>query len=141
MSAKESFCCVELHASVDDCLREIEEIKVPLTGPSETLAAEAPCLFGRLKHHIIRLRRGRGEDWPFFRQAIEQHRDCILEHLNSRWLISIVDTWADYGNPIERRNAMCLSPICNWEKLALSESCLTETLTGTAASAPSTVPR
>ena len=134
MGTKETFCRVELHASVEDCLRDLNEIKVPLGGAPDTLESEIPCLFSRLKHHIIRLRRGRGEDWPFFRQEVEQHRESILENLSSRWLISIIDTWVDYGSPIERRNAMCLSLICTWEKLALSERCLTETLTGTAAS-------
>ncbi len=87
---------------------------------SQELGDAVHCIFSRLKHRIIRLRRRSHDDWPYFVGEIEQHLEDLCSCLNTRWLVSICDTYADFGSPVEKGNAMCISLIANWEKLALT---------------------
>ena len=57
------------------------------------------------------------ENWPEFRNVVEKNIDRICEELDTRWLVSICDTYVDFGDPIEKRNAMLTVQISNFEKL------------------------
>ena len=37
--------------------------------------------------------------------------DSFIDQLSSRWLVSVTDTVADYGSPIERANAILISSV------------------------------
>lgn len=56
----------------------------------------------------LRNRRDIGTHWPRLQQLIGENQAQVLR-LSSRWLVSICDTYADYGDPIERRNALMIS--------------------------------
>lgn len=51
------------------------------------------------------------------RNVVEKNIDRICEELDTRWLVSICDTYADFGDPIEKRNAMLIVQVANFEKL------------------------
>lgn len=54
------------------------------------------------------------------RHAVEAYTDEICKQLNARWLVSICDTYADFGTEIEKRNAFLISMLVNFEKVAQS---------------------
>lgn len=45
-------------------------------------------------------------DVPAFRKLWRDHRGELIEALNSRWLISALDTFADHGTHVQRALAM-----------------------------------
>lgn len=57
-------------------------------------------------------------NWRKLHEIIETNIHDICKTLNTRWLISICDTYIDYGSAIESRNAMMIVLIVNMEKLA-----------------------
>jgi len=57
------------------------------------------------------------ENWPEFRNVVEKNIDQICEELDTRWLVSICDTYVDFGDSNEKRNAMFIVLIANLEKL------------------------
>ncbi len=76
-------------------------------------------LFKEIKSLIILLRRQKETDtvWPRFNGLVNDKIDQICSNFDTRWLVSIADTYADYGTPIEQRNAMFVSIVVNFEKL------------------------
>ncbi len=76
-------------------------------------------LFKEIKSLIILLRRQKETDiiWPRFNTLINDKIDQICSNFDTRWLVSIADTFADYGTPIEQRNAIFISIVVNFEKL------------------------
>lgn len=83
-------------------------------------AIESPA--DRLWSLVPRLRRGIETEatWRDFRRCLEEHEAELLATLNTRQLVSVCDTFADYGDPIERRNAMLAAVVVNMEKVAQS---------------------
>lgn len=71
------------------------------------------------KKLIVALRRKKNPEtnWPIFKKFTKKNINIICEDFDTRWLVSIADTYADYGNEIEKRNAMYISLIANFEKL------------------------
>lgn len=65
--------------------------------------------------YIISARRGVDVGAEFV-SLVEQNLDTVLT-LNSRWLISVIDTYADQGTEIERSNATTVSLQFNQIKL------------------------
>ncbi len=114
-------CSVQEHRARSDCLGALDSIRVPSHMPPAALVISVPCLFARLKHRIIRLRRHTHDDWRHFQEEFEGKLDYFLDNLDTRWLVAVCDTYADYGLPSERRNAMLISLLCNWEKQALTQ--------------------
>ena len=87
--------------------------------------AGAPLLCWLCAREIIAIRR---ELDPVSRMATLRYlfetpafREVLLEHLNTRWLIAVCDTFADYGEGGERPAAVCLSTLINLTKLAETE--------------------
>jgi hypothetical protein len=117
---KGPYCLREDHATISDCLASLEfDISdQELALESTQMDALQTCMFRRVKVYIVRLRRERSADWPFFKREVEGNIDLLCRALNTRWLISIMDTYADYGDSIERRDAMLVSLMVTWEKLA-----------------------
>ncbi|HSH96052.1 MAG TPA: hypothetical protein VK968_18035 [Roseimicrobium sp.] len=72
---------------------------------------------------IVRLRRGVDPqlDWNVFIQLIADYEEVLYKNLNLRWLISICDTYADYGDQNEQLAGVCLSSFVNLIKLSETE--------------------
>lgn len=70
----------------------------------------------------VYLRRNKYPEATFccLRQLVQGNIKLVLNQLNSRWLVSICDSYADFGKPIEARNALLISTFLNWERLAAS---------------------
>jgi hypothetical protein len=69
----------------------------------------------RVKH----LRRNHDVDaWEKFRTWIERDPELICKNINTRWMVSILDTYADYGTDIERACAMIAVSFTNSVKLS-----------------------
>lgn len=111
-------CSHPNHRSLSDCLDALEHTKEEL--PSLVDIFAHLCLLERIKLHIIRLRRGHGGDFTAFDTLVQQHLDFLCRNLSSRWLISILDSYADNGNEAERTAAMLAVSLFNWEKLGLT---------------------
>jgi hypothetical protein len=76
-------------------------------------------ILAEIKPLIINLRRKKDtvKNWEIFKSIVFTKIDQICLELDTRWLVSIADTFADYGNDIEKRNAMFISVVANFEKL------------------------
>lgn len=83
------------------------------------------CPLTRLKIRIICIRRKIGNHWPFFKKEWDQNFEYFLKFLTTRWLVSICDTIADYGDPVEQRTALMISLFCKQEKLSQTLRLLT----------------
>lgn len=75
-----------------------------------------------VKDLTVRLRRGIEPDGALqeFRQLVNDRTDELCAALDTRWLVSVCDTIADVGTPIEQRNAMFVSMLANFEKVGQS---------------------
>jgi hypothetical protein len=62
-----------------------------------------------VKTGIRRLRRGDPTGMPALRDLVEADLDRVCAALSARWLVSILDSYADAGDPVERRNALIVS--------------------------------
>ena len=60
--------------------------------------------------------------WLTLSEFVEENIDDICEQLDSRWLISICDTYADYGDAIHKCNATLISLLCNYERIVQTTS-------------------
>lgn len=68
---------------------------------------------------IARCRRGESQrDWQVLRQLIERDIQTSASKLDIRWLLSVADTYADYGEQHERLMAHTLAMLVNMVKLA-----------------------
>jgi hypothetical protein len=76
-------------------------------------------LDSEIKSLIIRLRRHKNDkkNWLSFRNLIENNIEEVCKTLNTRWLVSIADTYADLGGELERRNALYITIFADYEKL------------------------
>jgi len=68
----------------------------------------------------VYLRRGAETPTSFrcLQQLVEDSLEAALEQLNTRWLVSVCDSYADCGAPLESRNALLISTFINWERFA-----------------------
>lgn len=80
----------------------------------------------KVKTYIKKLRQKSEpeKNWIEFNGYINTNINSICKSLNTRWLISICDTYADYGSPIEARNALIVSVLVNMEKLGQTQRLL-----------------
>lgn len=83
---------------------------------------ESQSAADRLWGMIPALRRGIDTPtaWAAFRRCLADHQAEILPALNTRQLVSVCDTIADFGDPIERRNALLVSVLLTMEKVGQS---------------------
>lgn len=73
----------------------------------------------QVKSMIASLRK-KGQDpamWEEFRSFVEANLSEICSKLDTRWLVSVCDTYVDHGDEISRRNALLVVQIANFEKL------------------------
>lgn len=63
-------------------------------------------------------------NWLEMKNLIESNIEQIVLIFSTRWLISICDTYADYGDDVEKRNAFILSIFVNTIRIADTMRCL-----------------
>lgn len=103
----------KIHRNSEECREVMAKTRRPFQ--EEDLG----CPLLAMKTMIISLRRKRGNLYPRFRTHVEANWDYITDNVNTRWLTSVCDTIADYGEE-EAPLAMLASLMCVWEKLAWS---------------------
>jgi len=95
-----------------------QNVEEHLTALRKEFAGKPEVCF-QVARMIVYLRRNLkpDESWKMLRDLLENNLDLCLKNFNTRWLISICDTYADYGTPQERANAMLISTVVNMVKL------------------------
>ena len=80
---------------------------------------EPNLLLSSIQELIVHLRKGKEKEknWIAFRTLIENNLKEVCSVMDTRWLISLCDTYVDYGDPVTRRNAMLVVLIADFEKL------------------------
>lgn len=80
-----------------------------------------------LKQLIVNLRRGDDVEnsKDLFFTEIKKNAHIWAGNLDLRWLISVVDTYADHGTKIERSNALIVSTFANMLKISDTRLLLT----------------
>lgn len=83
-------------------------------------------LLARVQHLVKELRNSRDADanWAEMEALVRANQDEIIRTFSMRWLRSICDTFADLGNPTERRDALAISNFINLVRLAETEKFL-----------------
>jgi hypothetical protein len=123
--------------------RQIEETKkrtvVPLSDPASTGSPLAVKLIQLRRSFegtselcylhaelIVRLRRGidPSTNWERLQGIWETEPDFLCTNLNSRWLISALDTFADYGDPVMQARALIQVAFFNTLRIAQTERIL-----------------
>lgn len=97
--------------TVDDVAQKVNSVwRSEFSGAPEILKTVLEC--------IIKSRRGIDTEatTKLFRDTVENNLDTVLT-MNTRWLISVCDTYADCGNETERSNATMVSLMFNQIKL------------------------
>ena len=59
-----------------------------------------------------------------FFEILNHDINFLCDSLSTRWLVSVCETIADYGNPRQRLAAICISTLVNLVKMAESERLL-----------------
>ena len=80
-------------------------------------------LYRELVELVVRLRRFEGvaHGWPRFRELVETELSAFLfKEVRERWLISVADTYADFGTAVEKRNALLITTFFNMMKFTES---------------------
>jgi hypothetical protein len=80
-------------------------------------------LFAEVVGLIVYLRRGEEVEMRFarFDVLVKENVEELVKQMDTRWLVSICDTYMDYGSPVESRNAGIISLLVNMVKLAETE--------------------
>lgn len=105
------FCCPDVEA-------HIAQVRMEFAGQPELFAYHASL--------IIKLRRAIDVEaaYPAFVHLWRHERAFLLENLDSRWLVSALDTFADHGTVCERMGALGILSFMNMLKLAQTEHML-----------------
>jgi len=75
-------------------------------------------IFKQIYKLIVELRNYRNvdENYDKFKRIVGDNIDEVTK-FNVRWLVSVVDTFADFGNPVVKRNAFMISLFVNIVKI------------------------
>ena len=118
--------CAE-HKNIQECYNAFDKFTVARKNnriciiPLHRLHKNTHCTFVYLKKLLIRLRRNNAAaDWVAFKGTFETYADEIIPIMNGRWLVSMLDTYVDYADPIESRNAMIALSFPSYEKFVRS---------------------
>jgi hypothetical protein len=77
------------------------------------------CDMVKMKVLLIRLRRRSDvKDWALFKFYFEQSWTEYINVMDSRWILSILETYADYADEPYRNNAMLATMPVTWERFA-----------------------
>jgi len=118
---------LELRARVRGRLAELRAGRPPgaahLAPPAPPVRT-ASRILAQLLPITLYLRRGLRPEASFrcLRQLVEGELAAVLRQLDSRWLVSICDSYADHGDPVSSRNALLISTFVTWERLAATHA-------------------
>lgn len=103
------------HGSANDLKEHFSALKNEFSGESELLYTHAKI--------IVLIRREFEEEKHFaiFEQLWDEEKDFLLEKLNTRWLISAVDTFVDYSKDTTLQ-ALCLGTVCLLNTIKIEET-------------------
>lgn len=108
------------HKEISECWREMESYQHPNRDQNEHVPFKeitaTRCPFLVLKKLIINMRRGKERDFSFFRHFIEENLEFWLEKLDIRWIVSLCDSYIDYGTPTQKAQAAIIVAFVNTEK-------------------------
>ncbi|MFM9091257.1 MAG: hypothetical protein ACKOUK_05900, partial [Verrucomicrobiota bacterium] len=104
--------------------RIAEMFTYPADDSPQATFGPPPAVLPQLEALTIYLRRRVNPAATFLclRQLVEGQLDSVIEQLDARWLVSICDSYADHGDPVEARNALLISTFLTWERLAATHA-------------------
>lgn len=108
-------CKDKTHKSYNDCINSFRLFDVrrrdnSILEESIENILNIDCDLLKLKKLLIRLRRGcNSNDWKNFKNIFENDYEYYTSILPDRWIISVLDTYADNDEHIISRNAMIAS--------------------------------
>lgn len=85
---------------------------------------KSACPFVRLRHLMFALQDGEMQHMGSFRAALEMHLLEICRHIDTRWIVALLEILADVSHGLEMQNATLATTIPNWEKLLLTRVAL-----------------
>ena len=100
-----------------------DQIDQMLADEKQCKGGEVSPLYKELIELVVRLRRFEGvaTGWPRLRELVETELSVFLfSEARERWLVSVADTYADFGNPLEKRNALLITTFFNTMKFTES---------------------
>lgn len=120
-------CKNNKHITIKECYATFLSLEISrqdnsILDISQKELLNTPCEFVLFKKLLIRLRRGQSEDWSIFKGIFERNITTMLSVMNSRWLLSIIDTYADYASDLECGNALAISNIFTLEKIHATDN-------------------
>jgi hypothetical protein len=108
------------HGSSNDLNEHFEALKLEFAGQSEICHTHAKIIV------LIRRDFEVKKHFKIFEQLWQDERDYLLKNLNTRWLISATDTFADYSNDDAVRSlSVACSCLLNTVKMQESERFIT----------------
>lgn len=104
------------HANIKECTNAFNKERRPFE------VKDLQCPFLAVKTSIVSLRRDRADQAPFIamRDMFETYHVAMCDCLSTRWIVAIMDTYAEFGSIMYARNAMLLSLFINQEKMGLT---------------------
>lgn len=116
----------ELRQVEDPFAAKLEELRRTFEGASELCFYHAEV--------IVSIRRGIDvpENWTTFSSLWEQESQYLCANLNSRWLVSALDTYADHGSHLRTARALIQIAFFNSVRLAETERALSDAAGGRA---------
>ncbi len=119
MNAHSADCRDPAHNNWHECARAFYRAR---RGEGEGLNAQCP--FVRLRHLMFALQDGETQQMPAFRSALQNHLAEICQHIDTRWIVALLETLADASQGLEMQNATLACTLANWEKLLLTRAAL-----------------
>lgn len=113
------FCekCKKNINNVAPCISNLEAIHFPFQKrtdsdiPDLQTVKALKCKYKQLKYCICALRRKKIQYWYLFDQIVTQNIDELCATLNARWIVSICDTYIDYGSDEEKCGSIAISTL------------------------------
>ena len=138
-----------IHGNIKECLRVLNkewkrDDNSICNKSTKDLQLETKCDIELIKKLIVRLRRAMPlktishgynlskyaeTDFNLLKSIIEEDIHHYASVLGSRWIISILDTYTDWGRKEESKNALLVSSIIHMERIACTEKLQIRNLT------------
>lgn len=109
--------CKEQNKNVNNCVNFLEKIHFPIQNRKESDIPnildlqKIHCKYKKLKYCICALRRGKVEYWNLFDEIVTTNISELSITLSPRWIVSVCDTYIDYGNEEEKSAAIAISTL------------------------------
>jgi hypothetical protein len=113
------FCqsCKKNIANINPCVSNLDRIHFPFQRRKDSDIPELQdvkkikCKYKKLKYCICALRRKKIQYWYLFDEIVSNNIDELCTTLNARWIVSICDTYIDYGSDEEKCGSIAVSTL------------------------------